>query len=87
MPVDYDQIREENIRYYGEGDRHLFFLQELYDRRTHFVFELLQNADDARATEIEFVVHADRLGVGLGRLVGLHLLGFRLGLRLLLASE
>ncbi|MCB0878029.1 MAG: ATP-binding protein, partial [Thermoleophilia bacterium] len=63
MPVDYDQIREENIRYYGEGDRHLFFLQELYDRRTHFVFELLQNADDARATEIEFVVHADRLDV------------------------
>lgn len=63
MPSDYDKIREDNIREYGEGTRHLAFLGRLYTDRTHFVFELLQNAEDAGATRILFSLFDDRLEV------------------------
>ena len=63
MPTDYDRIREDNIREYGEGTRHLSFLGRLYTDRTHFVFELLQNAEDAGATRILFRLFDDRLEV------------------------
>lgn len=54
MSSDYDKIRADNIREYGEGTRHLSFLGRLYTDRTHFIFELLQNAEDAGATKILF---------------------------------
>lgn len=54
MPSDYDRIRADNIREYGEGTRHLSFLGRLYTDRTHFVFELLQNAEDAGASRALF---------------------------------
>lgn len=63
MPTDYDRIREDNIREYGQGTRHLSFLGRLYTDRTHFVFELLQNAEDAGATRILFSLFDDRLEV------------------------
>jgi hypothetical protein len=63
MPTDYDKIREDNIREYGQGTRHLSFLGRLYTDRTHFVFELLQNAEDAGATRILFSLFDDRLEV------------------------
>ena len=63
MPTDYDKIREDNIREYGQGTRHLSFLGRLYTERTHFVFELLQNAEDAGATRILFSLFDDRLEV------------------------
>ena len=63
MPTDYDKIREDNIREYGQGIRHLSFLGRLYTDRTHFVFELLQNAEDAGATRILFSLFDDRLEV------------------------
>lgn len=63
MPSDYDQIRRDNIREYGEGTRHLAFLGRLYTERTHFLFELLQNAEDARATQIRFDLFPERLEV------------------------
>jgi len=63
MPTDYDRIREDNIREYGRGTRHLSFLGRLYTDRTHFVFELLQNAEDAGATRILFSLFDDRLEV------------------------
>ncbi|MCU1658762.1 MAG: Histidine kinase, gyrase and HSP90-like ATPase, partial [Pseudonocardiales bacterium] len=63
MPSDYELIRKENMREYGEGTRHLDFLQQLYADRTHFIYELLQNAEDARASRIAFTVHHDRLVV------------------------
>ncbi len=49
MPSDYDQIRAENLQEYGHGTRHLAFLGTLYPDRTHFLFELLQNAEDGVA--------------------------------------
>ncbi|GAA4565619.1 hypothetical protein GCM10023176_14140 [Micromonospora coerulea] len=63
MPTDYARIREDNIREYGEGTRHLDFLQRLYADRTHFILELLQNAEDARASQLTFTLHPDRLVV------------------------
>lgn len=63
MPTDYDRIREDNIREYGQGTRHLSFLGRLYTDRTHFVFELLQNAEDAGATRILFSLFDNRLEV------------------------
>ncbi len=63
MTSDYDRIRAENILEYGEGTRHLSFLGRLYTDRTHFIFELLQNAEDARASRILFKLFDDRLEV------------------------
>lgn len=34
---------------------------EKYSEQAHFIYELLQNADDAKATRAEFTLHADRL--------------------------
>ena len=63
MPSDYDRIRADNILEYGQGTRHLSFLGRLYTDRTHFVFELLQNAEDAGASRILFMLFHDRLEV------------------------
>jgi len=63
MPIDYNLIREENIIEYGEGIRHLKFFNRLYSDRTHFIYELLQNAEDAEATKVLFQLHQDRLMV------------------------
>ena len=49
MPSDYAQISRENLEEYGHnrtGWRE-DLLVDLYPDRTHFVFELLQNAEDA----------------------------------------
>ena len=61
MTSNYDLIRHDNIRKYGEETRHLEFLGRLYSDRTHFVYELLQNAEDAEATKVQVSLHKDRL--------------------------
>lgn len=63
MPSNYDKIRKDNIREYGKGVRHLSFLGRLYTDRTHFIFELLQNAEDAGATRILFDLSEEMLEV------------------------
>ncbi|GAA4561038.1 sacsin N-terminal ATP-binding-like domain-containing protein [Planotetraspora kaengkrachanensis] len=63
MTSNYERIRRDNIREYGEGTRHLDFLQRLYADRTHFIFELLQNAEDAHATQVTFVLDRHQLVV------------------------
>lgn len=51
MPSDYAAIREENRADYGKrvGEYGPLLLTGLYDDRTHFIFEILQNAEDALA--------------------------------------
>jgi hypothetical protein len=51
MPSDYAAIRAENERRYGTdiGRIGQMLLADRYDDRTHFIFELLQNAEDALA--------------------------------------
>src|SRR5260221_14433539 len=49
MACDYNAIRHENERRYGTdiGRIGAMLLADRYDDRTHFIFELLQNAEDA----------------------------------------
>jgi len=63
MSSDYEAIRKANIKGYGEYDHHLSFLGQLYAERTHFIFELLQNAEDALAKRVLFNLFDDRLEV------------------------
>lgn len=48
-------------RGFEEGIRHL--LSELYPDNAHFIYELLQNAEDAKATVVEFELHPNLLEV------------------------
>ena len=61
MSADYQKIREENIARYGWDTAVLDLLGQLYSERTHFIFELIQNAEDAGATELAFELFEDRL--------------------------
>ncbi len=49
MPSDYSRIKGENERRYGTDIGRIgpMLLANRYDDRTHFIFELLQNAEDA----------------------------------------
>lgn len=49
MPTDYAKLRSENIRRYGEDIGRIgpMLLAQRYDNRSHFIFELLQNTEDA----------------------------------------
>jgi len=51
MASDYEQITTDNIRRRGEefDDIGRLVAEQLYSDRTHFVYELLQNAEDALA--------------------------------------
>jgi hypothetical protein len=63
VPADYAKIRAENIARYGWDTAVLDLLGQLYSERTHFIFELIQNAEDAGATELIFELFEDRLEV------------------------
>lgn len=49
MAVNYKSIRDENCKRYGTEIARVAqdFFVDCYDDRTHFIFELLQNAEDA----------------------------------------
>ena len=51
MASDYAAIRADNVRRYGTDIGRIgpMMLSDRYDDRTHFIYELLQNAEDARA--------------------------------------
>jgi hypothetical protein len=61
VSADYEKIRDENIARYGWDTAVLDLLGHLYSERTHFLFELMQNAEDAGATELAFDLFDDRL--------------------------
>ena len=63
MTADYEKIRDDNIGRYGWDTAVLDLLGQLYSERTHFIFELIQNAEDAGATELSFDLFEDRLEV------------------------
>ena len=63
MAADYGKIRAENIARYGWDTAVLDLLGHLYSERTHFIFELIQNAEDAGARELVFELFEDRLEV------------------------
>ncbi len=69
--VDYAKIREENIKNYGTKTHHLAYFADIYSTRTHFIFEVLQNAEDALARRllsspsgyVRFHLYFDRLEI------------------------
>src|ERR1035437_67982 len=65
MPSDYAAISADHRRRWGEdGPTDLGKIAaKLYPDRTHFVVELLQNAQDAGATRIRFDLTPDGLRV------------------------
>ena len=56
MACDYDAIRRDNLRRYGTdiGRYGPTLLANRYGDRTHFIYELLQNAEDALARRTEW---------------------------------
>jgi len=63
MPSNYQEITKRNLHELGHGKKHLEFLGRLYSDSTHFIYELLQNAEDADATSVRFELSDDRLEV------------------------
>lgn len=69
--IDYEKIRQANIKEYGEGTRHLSYFADIYSTRTHFIFEVLQNAEDALSRRlsssdsgyVRFHLHHDKLEI------------------------
>jgi hypothetical protein len=69
MSSNYEKIRRHNIEEYGKGTDHLEHFSALYPIRTHFLYELLQNAEDALGKRgtlgndrvVEFRLFPDRL--------------------------
>ncbi|WP_404424239.1 sacsin N-terminal ATP-binding-like domain-containing protein [Nibricoccus sp. IMCC34717] len=71
MPTDYEKLRSDNIVRYGTDIGRIgpMLLAQRYDNRSHFIFELLQNAEDAlrrqvpppRNREVSFRLEPDAL--------------------------
>lgn len=61
MPRDYDAISRYNEEQLGKDRKSRMSQVAMYADTAHFVYELLQNADDAGATEISFVLSSDGL--------------------------
>lgn len=59
----YAQLRAENVLDYGRKTEHLDILSDLYTDDSHFIYEILQNAEDAQASEVKFVLYPNRLEV------------------------
>lgn len=63
MPRNYDAISRYNEEQLGKDRKSRMSQVAMYADTAHFVYELLQNADDAGATEIRFLLSADALVV------------------------
>lgn len=61
MPTDYREISAYNEEMLGKDRASRMSQVSMYADTAHFVFEILQNADDAGATEVVFKVSDDRL--------------------------
>ena len=60
--ISYEQIRSKKVEQYGtEFKDWIWILVKQYKDRTHFLFELLQNAEDAKATEVKFSLLSEML--------------------------
>jgi hypothetical protein len=61
MHIDFDKITNDNLIGYGNKTEHLESLSSLYSDKTHFIYEILQNAEDAEADIIKFHLKKDRI--------------------------
>lgn len=63
MASNYETITENNIKCLGTDTSSRSSQVSMYSDFTHFIFEILQNADDYGATEISFDLSFDRLEI------------------------
>ena len=63
MTIDIDALRQENIRKYGEDKNHLEIYRNIYASGMHFIDEILQNAEDAYASKVYFVLENKKLKI------------------------
>ena len=61
MTADYEAISIYNVKYLGLDEDSRFDQIFKYSNSSHFVYELLQNADDHGATQITFHLKPDSL--------------------------
>ncbi len=61
MPSDYDAITSENAKRLGTDTQSRRTQVSMYSDPTHFIYELLQNADDYGATHIDFNLQRSKL--------------------------
>lgn len=65
----FEELRKKRLRYVESARENNFeeglksLLSELYPDNAHFIYELLQNAEDALASSVEFVLTDDHLTV------------------------
>lgn len=63
MVIDIDALRKENIRKYGEDTKHLDIYKNIYASGMHFIDEILQNAEDAQASKVYFILNEKELKI------------------------
>lgn len=60
----YQRISQSNLKKYGtEYEKVLRIIINQYSDRTHFIYEILQNAEDASARHIHFLLHENALEI------------------------
>lgn len=64
--VEFERLVERRLKFIdgldaNEGEISLDIFEDFYPDKAHFVYELLQNAEDVGATEITFTLTAERL--------------------------
>lgn len=60
----YEQVRKENVVKYGTRvSNYIPIIINQYSDRTHFIYEIIQNSEDAGATHIKFHLFKDRLEI------------------------
>ena len=64
MATDYKKIAEENqVRYGSDPEYRRFFYEQLYKEKTHFTYELIQNAVDSKSSQLELRLKENELFV------------------------
>ena len=61
MASDYNKIAEEHERRYGWDPKPREIYKRLYSNKTHFVYELIQNADDSGSRNLELQLDSNVL--------------------------
>ena len=61
MASDYKKISEEHEKRYGWDEKPRRIYKRLYSDKTHFIYELIQNADDSRSANLELRLNENRL--------------------------
>ena len=62
--IDYQKIADLKIEEYGTKlDNYIGIIINQYKDRTHFIFELLQNAEDAYASKVDLHLYRDRFEI------------------------